>query len=90
MNNLLFEENEGDRLRTLKTDEKRRTTLNNNQAPCAINISSSWYIGCFGGKIPLGQYTNKTREIFLLYQIYNGNYRIKVRTIFVVVGLLNI
>ena len=63
MNPLLFRnEKKDDGLRTLNTAGQRKTILNRfPQVSCRINISSSWYIGCFGEKVPLG-----TIKIFLL------------------------
>ncbi|KAL9959628.1 hypothetical protein ACROYT_G032966 [Oculina patagonica] len=63
--NIFFDgEKRNDGLRTLNTAEERETKLES-QANCKVNISSSWYIGCDGEKVPLGSSTNKTMKIFL-------------------------
>lgn len=72
-------------LRTLGPDwPKRKTKLINPRCSCKINVSSSWYIGCLGEKIPLGLLTQKATEMFRLRRTYKKKptsrpYFIKVR-----------
>ncbi|XP_078343076.1 uncharacterized protein LOC144628844 [Oculina patagonica] len=76
---LFDDEQEEHGLYTLKADgEWRKIILNNGQLSCAIIISSSWYIGCSGKKVPLGRHTDKTRDIFKLGR-RDGDYFIKVK-----------
>ena len=78
-------------LRTLDPDwlKLRKTKLINPRGSCKINVSSSWYIGCLGEKIPLGLLTKTTTEMFRLWRKSKMKptsrpYFIKVR-----VGLVN-
>lgn len=67
MNPTLFlNENMNQGLRILNTAQRRKTLLNDDEVSCDVNISSSWYIGCSGEKVPLAKYTNRTKKIFLL------------------------
>ncbi|KAJ7351711.1 hypothetical protein OS493_035971 [Desmophyllum pertusum] len=77
-NTLFAREKKKHRLYTLDAKQERKTRLKR-QASCAINISSSWYIGCFGEKVPLGEYTNRTKEIFILLE--KSSYHIKVKNV---------
>lgn len=74
-------------LRTLDPDwpwPKRKTKLINPRGSCKINVSSSWYIGCLGEKIPLGLLTKKTTKMFFFRRMSKKKptsrpYFIKVR-----------
>ena len=81
------------RLRTLSpaTNNSRKTKLKNPGGSCIINISSSWYIGCLGKKVPLGLHSDRTTEMFLLQRkpkkdLMNRSYFIEVRVALVLVG----
>ncbi len=78
MNTLFNNEDEEDKLRTLKTTKGRKTKLKNHQAYCQVNVSSSWFFGCDGKMVPLERQTNRTRDIFHL-QWWSGAYYIRVR-----------
>jgi len=70
------------KLRTLShvINKTRRTKLKNPNGSCIIDITSSWYIGCLGKKVPLGLHANRTTEMFLLERISEKRpYFIKVR-----------
>ena len=72
------------RLRTLNTSKARKTKLKNLLSNCTINSSSSWYIGCFGDRIPL----RVDNKMFLLQRRTQRNaYFIEVRTVLVLVAL---
>jgi len=70
------------KLRTLSpvTNKTRRTKLKNPKGSCIIDITSSWYIGCLGKKVPLGLHLNTTTEMFLLKRDFKERpYFIEVR-----------
>lgn len=51
----------------------------NEEAPCVLNTSSSWVIGCHGEKTPVDNLTDRTKEIFVLGWSNNSKaYYIKV------------
>ncbi len=66
MNTLFNNEEKEDKLRTLKTTWEGKTKLQNREANCQVNVSSSWFIGCDGKMVPLERQTNRTRDIFRL------------------------
>ena len=51
VNTLFSAEKNNDRLRMLNTTGRRLTKLNRQN--CSVNLNNSWYIGCYGEKVPL-------------------------------------
>ena len=52
-NNMFRKEESDHKLRTLNTKWPRRANLAKQN--CAVNISSSWYVGCHGEKLPIAE-----------------------------------
>ena len=77
INNLFTNEADGGKLRTLNTRWVRKTKLPKG-IHCAINVSTSWYIGCHGKQESLEGNTSDFR-----FNVPEGKdeYRLEVRTI---------
>lgn len=75
INSLLDDENDDEKLRTLKIKSWRRTKLD--KESCNIDLGLSWYIGCDGEKKPLAGYN---RTFILEWSGKHDVYRVQVRT----------